>query len=120
MINRVNFLYILVLILFLFEANSMLRHTPQKEIISVDMESLFKEFVISTANKDISSDDASQEVDVFAKSLAEFRVKLGELANEKNLIILDKKSVLGGVVEQTDHARILLNHIRKKIEGGMR
>lgn len=115
--NRIGFLYILVFILVMLQLVSFFMHEKPKQIISVDIESLFKEFVVETAERKTSEEDASREVDIFARSLERFRQKLAQLAEEKNFVILDKKSVLGGGTDQTEQARVLLDHIRNNIKG---
>lgn len=103
---------ILIVILLVIQLGMIALYKKPKEVIAVDMEQLLKEFVVSTANNDMSEDDASYEVRIFAKSIEEFRSRLTKLAEQKNLIILDKRLVYGGVKDKTEQARKLLEHIR--------
>lgn len=83
------------------------------KVVVVDTSKLFFEFVIAISNSIENEEKAEidKKIEIHKKAVDVFNKEIVEIAKERNLIILDKRTVIGGVEDQTDQAKDLLKNL---------
>ena len=87
-------------------------------IVVVDQKALFKDMVLKISNSVESQDEKeiAKKVQKYEASLKNFQQKMAEIATENNLVILYKDNVIGGAVDQTQEAQILLKELMEEVD----
>ena len=86
------------------------------KIVVIDNNKLMQEFIISIG-KNAKSDDPEElkkQIHSHENKLEEFNLQIVKIAQEQNLVILAKESIIAGGEEQTEEARELLRELLKK------
>ncbi len=80
-------------------------HTPQPQIVSVDLKGILQEFVLSTASSKIEGEALSDHVKKYTSRLERLT---SQLAAQENFLILPKNAVLAGGMDITEQVKTLI------------
>lgn len=89
-----------------------LSKTPQK-IVVIDQEKIARNLITNIATSLESNDEKiiRNKTTFYATKIKELKARISQIAQEKNLIVLDKSIILGGGEDQTQYAQKILQQI---------
>ena len=115
MIKDLSLILVSILLSSLVTIFFLIKEPPS--IVVVDDELLYKDFIIAISKSIESSEEkeVEEKVEIYKVAVKEFNDKIDQIAKEKNIVVFNKKAVMGGSEDQTGQAQELLKGLMEEV-----